>query len=144
MSSSEAEPAEEHPEEPGADQIKEEPLEVAKSKSPESAEERERDVDMNAEHGPAVYGGEAPPAQKSDGANMSPSPRRAAPASPLPSPLRLVRPPPLSLSHQCVCLLRQQKLVDLAGRPVPTTRWLLPERQRPRGKLGGGSQLTMH
>ena len=81
MSSSEAEPAEEPPEDPGADQIKEEPLEVAKSKSSESAEERERDVDMNAEHGPAVYGGEAPPAQKSDDANMSPSPRRAAPAS---------------------------------------------------------------
>ena len=78
MSSSEAEPAEEPPEEPGADQIKEEPLEVAKSKSPER---EQRDVDMNA----ADWGGEARPAHKSDDA--SPSPQRAAPASPLPSPL---------------------------------------------------------
>ena len=111
MSSSEAEPAEEPPEEPGADQIKEEPLEVAKSKSSESAEERERAADMNAEHGPAVYGGEAPPAQKSDDANMSPSPRRAAPASgsasaPEPEPPVRVPSPETLTGHKLVLARR--------------------------------------
>ena len=105
MSSSEAEPAEEPPEEPGADNTKEEPLEEppeeppedAKSKSSESAEERECDVDM---HGPADDG-EASPAQKSDDTNMSPSLRRAAPACPPPPSGWLGLRPYLDRSGSC-------------------------------------------
>ena len=105
MSSREAEPDQGPPEEPGADKTKEEPIEEppeeppedAKSKSSESAKERECDVDM---HGPADDG-EASPAQKSDDTNMSPSLRRAAPACPPPPSGWLGLRPYLDRSGSC-------------------------------------------
>ena len=70
------------------------------------------------------------PSHKSNETRTSPDPRRhddpphepesprAAPACPPPlPPIRLVRPPPLSVSHHGKWLLRQHMLLDLPGSP---------------------------
>ena len=139
MSSSEAEPAEEHPEEPGADQIKEEPLEVAKSKSPESAEERERDVDMNADS-PPEWGGTTSPspqraaqAPRAASASPSPPPSTQAGSASAPEP-----EPPVRVPSQAA------KASGPSWETCSDETLALARTTSAALKARGGSQLTMH